>query len=99
MRKKGRFIKCKSCLRPIKNIDGSLRFPTQVELDSIADGFSPKQICNECFKKFSGTSLLDVVKELEGIGQHLQKNDDDDSFTWFRCKQDLNKFFEVDDKD
>ena len=70
------FLKCKSCFRPIKNVDGTLRFPTNEEIELLKDGINPKQICNECCNLFKGTSLLQVAKELEGFTTFIQNLDE-----------------------
>ena len=77
MDKKTRTLKCRSCQRPIKNFEGTLKFPTKKQLEEMKEGIIPKQICHDCYKSFSGTSLSKVVKEMESIGKNLEKNSED----------------------
>ena len=97
MDKKTKTLKCRSCQRPIKNFDGSLKFPTKKQLKEMESGKMPKQICQDCYKSFSGTSLLEVIKEIELIGKNLEKNSDD-IVKWRVSKKRLKDLLNLEDE-
>ena len=71
MDKRTKTLKCRACQRPIKNFEGTLKFPTKKQLEEIKEGIMPKQICQACYKHFSGTSLLEVLKEIETLTEKI----------------------------
>ena len=97
MDKRTKTLKCRACQRPIKNFEGTLKFPTKQQLEEMKKGIMPKQICHDCYTSFSGTSLLEVVKEIELIGQRLEKIDGD-IVKWRLNKKRLKDLFILEDE-
>ena len=94
MDKKTKTLKCRSCQRPIKNFEGTLKFPTKKQLEEMKAGIMPKQICQACYKSFSGTSLLEVLKEIETLTERI----DGDLVKWRLTKKRLKDLLNLEDE-
>ena len=64
------------------------------QLEEMKAGIMPKQICQACYKSFSGTSLLEVLKEIETLTERI----DGDLVKWRLTKKRLNDLLNVEDE-
>ena len=62
---KASYLTCKLCNQPLRNLDGSYKFPSAYDREDYKDGFSKKEICQGCLTPEDKAFIEAEIKKWE----------------------------------